>query len=67
MFPQLEGFETPINDIADGLLTDGGVAALAGSAFGVHGGDSFRLSFANSRENLLEGISRMKNYLAGVR
>ncbi|MDP6350499.1 MAG: pyridoxal phosphate-dependent aminotransferase [Chloroflexota bacterium] len=66
VFPQLEGFETPINDIADGLLTDGGVAALAGSAFGVHGGDSFRLSFANSRENLLEGISRMKNYLAGV-
>jgi len=66
VFPQLEGFEMPINDIADGLLTDGGVAALAGSAFGVHGGNSFRLSFANSRENLLEGISRMKNYLAGL-
>ena len=66
VFPQVEGFETPTHDIADGLLTDGGVAALAGSAFGHHGENSFRLSFANSRENLREGISRMKSYLESL-
>lgn len=66
VFPQFGGFETPIDDIADGLLTDGGVAALAGSAFGHHAGNSFRLSFANSRENLLEAIKRMDGYLAGL-
>ncbi len=66
VFPQFEGFETPTEDIADGLLTDGGVAALAGSAFGHHGGNSFRLSFANSRENLREAIKRMDAYLGGL-
>ena len=66
VFPQLEDFETPIDAIADGLLVDGGVAALAGSAFGHHAGNSFRLSFANSRANLREAVNRMEGYLLNL-
>lgn len=66
VFPQFEGFDTPIDAIADGLLTDGGVAILAGAAFGHHAGNSLRLSFANSRDNLVEAIHRMDRYLSTV-
>ena len=63
VFPQVEGFRQSAEELATGLLDEAGVALLAGTAFGPHGKGSFRLSFANSRENLHEAARRIKDYL----
>ncbi len=65
VFPQVEGFRQSAEELATGLLDEAGVAVLAGTAFGPHGKGSFRLSFANSRENLHEAARRINDYLQG--
>ena len=67
VFPQLAGFDRDTDEIAARLLDEAGVAVLAGSAFGDVGRDSLRLSYANSRENLREGVRRMADWLSGAR
>ena len=67
VFPQVEGFSKSAEELATELLNEAGVAVLGGTAFGPHGKGSFRLSFANSRENLREAARRMKEYLEGLR
>jgi aspartate/methionine/tyrosine aminotransferase len=52
--------------LADRLLYDGGVAALAGTAFGEYGEGHLRLSYANSMENLEEAVSVMRSVLDDV-
>lgn len=47
------------------LLEESGVAGLAGTAFGVHGEGYLRLSYANSIENLQEGLRRFKQHVSG--
>lgn len=42
------------------LLHEYGVALLAGTAFGPAGEGYLRLSYANSRENILKGLERMR-------
>ncbi|MEM3884897.1 MAG: pyridoxal phosphate-dependent aminotransferase [Nitrososphaerota archaeon] len=42
------------------LIEDYGVAVLHGSSMGAYGEGFIRISFANSVENLIEGISRLK-------
>lgn len=42
------------------LIEDYGVAVLHGSSMGAYGEGFIRISFANSIENLLEGISRLE-------
>ena len=63
----MEGFSKSAEELATELLNEAGVAVLGGTAFGPHGKGSFRLSFANSRENLREAARRMKEYLEGLR
>jgi aspartate aminotransferase len=48
-------------DMAEYLLSEGGVALVPGSAFGAPG--CMRLSFATSMENLQEAIARLKKVL----
>ena len=67
VFPQLAGFDRDADEIAARLLDEAGVAVLAGSAFGDVGRDSLRLSYANSRQNLREGVKRMADWLATAR
>ena len=65
-FPNISGTGLTARVLADRLLYDGGVAALAGTAFGEYGEGYLRLSYANSMENLEEAISVMHMVLADV-
>jgi aspartate/methionine/tyrosine aminotransferase len=44
---------------AEYLLQEGGVAALAGDDFGVHGKGYVRFSYANSLDNLQKALERI--------
>ena len=65
VFPNVRGTGRSAEELARGLLDEAGVAVLAGTAFGRYGAGYLRLSFANSLDNLLEAIERMRRYLAG--
>ncbi len=52
--------------VADRLLTEAGVAVLAGTAFGEYGEGYLRLSYANSLENIEEALAAMGDLLATV-
>lgn len=51
-------------DLADHLLYEGGVACLDGGAFGEYGKGYIRFSYANSLENLMEAVERIKRVVA---
>ena len=59
-FPNVRRIEPHSKRLADFLLTEGGVACLSGTAFGAHGGGYLRFSYANSVENIREGLHRMQ-------
>jgi aspartate/methionine/tyrosine aminotransferase len=65
-FPNIADTGLIAKELADRLLYDGGVAALAGTAFGEYGEGHLRLSYANSLENLQEAVSVMRDVLAAV-
>lgn len=50
------------NDLAKRLLREAGVVVVPGEAFGTQ--HHLRLSYANSLENIGEGLKRMKRYFA---
>lgn len=49
-------------ELQDALL-EGGVAALAGTSFGAEGEGYVRFSYANSIENIEEGLGRVRSWL----
>lgn len=53
-------------ELADRLLEEAGVACLNGASFGAYGQGHLRLSYANSYENLLEAVERIRGALVGV-
>lgn len=53
--------------LADRLLDEAGVVTLPGSAFGEGGEGYLRLSYANSQENLREGVQRIGAFLKTLR
>src|SRR5215813_3579496 len=59
-FPNVEGTGIPSKELADFLLTEIGVAGLDGNAFGEFGNGYIRFSYANSLENLMEAVNRIK-------
>jgi aspartate aminotransferase len=59
-FPNVTGTKMPSKDVADFLLSEAGVACLNGTAFGQHGDGFLRFSYANSLENIMEAIARIK-------
>ncbi|GBD19318.1 Aspartate aminotransferase [bacterium HR27] len=63
VFPNVTGTGRSAEELARGLLDEAGVAVLAGTAFGRYGAGYLRLSFANSLDNLLEAIERIRRYL----
>jgi len=65
-FPNVSGVPLDADELADRLLQEAGVAVLAGSAFGDHGRDNLRISYANSRENLALALERIGDFLAGL-
>lgn len=62
-FPNITGTGMKSKDLADALLTRAGVAALSGAAFGAFGEGYLRFSYANSLENLLEAVERIREFL----
>jgi aspartate/methionine/tyrosine aminotransferase len=58
-FPNVGALPVAADELAERLLAEAGVALLAGTAFGRVGRDNLRLSYANSRENLAEGLRRI--------
>ena len=62
-FPNVKSFGRKAKQISDFLLTEAGVATLAGTSFGAFGEDYLRLSYANSVENIQEALRRIKETL----
>jgi aspartate/methionine/tyrosine aminotransferase len=65
-FPNVSGVPLDPDELADRLLQEAGVAVLAGSAFGRHGTQNLRISYANSRENLALALERMSAFLEAL-
>jgi aspartate aminotransferase len=61
VFPRISGTGLDGPDLADRLLTEAGVSVLSGTAFGSFGRDHIRVSYANSRANLAEGLRRIRS------
>ncbi len=63
VFPNITRLGRGSSDaVADRLLADAGVAALAGTAFGATGEGYLRLSYANSLDNLREAVARIARW-----
>ena len=63
-FPNITGTGRTAAELADGLLREAGVAALAGTAFGRHGAGFLRLSYANSIANIETALEAVKFLLS---
>ena len=64
VFPNITATGMSSREVADLLLYEGGVAALAGTAFGAYGEGYIRLSYANSIENIEKALASIKRTLA---
>jgi len=58
-FPNISKLGMSSQKMADYLLNEAGVAALAGGSFGKCGEDYLRLSYANSQENIKTALERI--------
>mgnify|MGYP000877287126 FL=1 len=63
-FPNIEGTGLSSQVLADKLLYEAGVAALAGTCFGAYGEGFIRFSYANSEENLKKALERIGDVVA---
>jgi len=64
VFPNITGTGMTSQQVADLFLYEAGVAGLPGTAFGKHGEGHVRFSYANSIENINEGLKRIEGVLA---
>lgn len=62
-FPNITGTGKKAKELADRLLSETGVAGLSGTSFGDYGEGYLRFSYANSYENLMEAVERMRRWL----
>lgn len=62
-FPNIAGTGMKSKQLADALLDRAGVAALSGTAFGAFGEGYLRFSYANSLDNLLKAVERIRVFL----
>ena len=63
VFPDITGTGWKSKELADTLLNDAGVACLGGGAFGEYGEGYLRFSIANSYENLMAAVERIRTFL----
>jgi aspartate/methionine/tyrosine aminotransferase len=62
-FPNITKTGWSSKKLADALLEQAGVAALAGTAFGAYGEGYLRFSVANSLENLKKALARIEDWV----
>jgi aspartate/methionine/tyrosine aminotransferase len=63
-FANITGTGMGSKELADYLLYEAGVSCLSGAAFGEYGEGYIRFSYANSYENLMEAVRRIKTAVA---
>jgi aspartate aminotransferase len=66
VFPNVSAFGRKSDWLAEYLLEEAEVALLPGTSFGKNGEGYLRLCFANSLENILEALVRMKAALGAL-
>jgi len=64
LFPNVSELGKTSKEIADRLLTEGGVAGLPGTAFGRNGEGFMRFSFANSLSNIEAALERIRAFVS---
>jgi len=62
-FPNIKRTGWKAKALASALLEDAGVAVIGGPDFGILGEGYLRLSYANSTENILKALERMREFL----
>lgn len=67
VFPNVSGINMNSDELENYLLNDAGVGVLSGSAFGKHGNDYLRLSYANSIENIEKALDRIRVSLEKIK
>ncbi len=65
-YPNITGTGWKSDALADALLQKAGLACLSGTSFGAYGEGYLRFSIANSYENLMAAIERMRQFLTSV-
>ena len=65
-FPSVAGTGLSGAELTERLLTEAGVCVLSGTAFGGHGADHIRISYATSRENLTAALERIATFVDGL-
>jgi aspartate aminotransferase len=63
-FPNVKRTGWKAKALASALLEDAGVAIIGGPDFGILGEGYIRVSYANSTENILKALERMREFLA---
>jgi aspartate aminotransferase len=63
VFPNVRALGMKSADMEHALLQEAGIAALSGTAFGAHGEGYVRFSYANSIENIQEGLRRFEAFV----
>ncbi|MEW9804431.1 pyridoxal phosphate-dependent aminotransferase [Mesorhizobium marinum] len=66
-FPNVSATGWKAKKLASALLDETGVALIGGPDFGILGEGYIRLSYANSEENILRALERMKAFLERTR
>ncbi len=61
-FPNIAETGWKSKPLADALLEKAGVACLSGTSFGEYGEGYLRFSYANSIENLMEAVERIRRF-----
>jgi len=63
IFPNIKKLGKNSETVANEFLEKAKVITIPGSAFGPHGEGYLRISYANSEENLIEAVKRIKKYV----
>lgn len=61
IYPNISGTRIKSSALVDFLIKTQKVGTIPGNTFSRNGMDHIRISFATSRENIVEGLSRIKN------
>ena len=63
VFPNITGTGMKSKQLEEHLLAEAGVAGLSGTSFGRYGEGYLRFSYANSQENLLKALDKIRKAL----
>ncbi|MGB0952678.1 MAG: pyridoxal phosphate-dependent aminotransferase [Planctomycetota bacterium] len=66
VFPNIKELGLTAGELQDKILYEGGVSCLAGTSFGAEGEGYIRFSYANSIENIEEGMRRVRKVVESL-